>query len=176
MNFDLPISRRNRDFSALGNLTLNGNAEVEQLSDFGTLTTIGGGLNWSPVDRLSFIASWTREEGAPSVSQLGDPILETPETRVFDFTTGETVLVTAITGGNPELLADKRNVMKFGGNWKPLEETDLRLRAEYVRSRLDRPVSSFPGVSEELEDAFPDRFLRDDNDVLVSRGLPPGQL
>ena len=160
-NFDFPISRRNRDFSALGNLTLNANAEVEQFSDFGTLTTVGAGLNWSPVDRLNFLASWTREEGAPGVSQLGDPYLETPETRIFDFTTGETVLVTAITGGNPDLLADRRNVLKIGGNWKPLEETDLRLRAEYVRSRLDRPVSSFPGVTAALEAAFPDRFERD---------------
>jgi hypothetical protein len=49
----------------------------------------------------------------------------------------------------------------------------LRLRAEYVRSRLDRPVSSFPGVSEELEDAFPDRFIRDDNDVLVAVDFRP---
>ena len=161
VNFDFPISRRNRDFSALGNLTLNANAEVEQLSDFGTLTTIGAGFNWSPVDRLSFLASWTREEGAPSVAQLGDPLLLTPGTRVFDFETGETVLVTTITGGNEDLLADKRKVLKIGGNWKPLEETDLRFRAEYVRSRLDRPVSSFPGVSDALEDAFPERFVRD---------------
>ena len=173
VNFDLPISRRNRDFSALGNLTLNANAEVEQLSDFGTLTTVGASLNWSPVERLSFLASWTREGGAPSVSQLGDPILETPETRVFDFTTGETALVTAITGGNPDLLADKRNVLKIGGNWKPLKETDLRLRAEYVRSRLDRPVSSFPGVSEALEDAFPERFVRDVSGQLVSVDFRP---
>ena len=161
VNFDFPISRRNRDFSALGNLTLNANAEVEQLSDFGTLTTIGAGFNWSPVDRLSFLASWTREEGAPSVAQLGEPLLLTPGTRVFDFETGETVLVTAITGGNEDLLADKRKVLKIGGNWKPLEETDLRFRAEYVRSRLDRPVSSFPGVSDALEEAFPERFERD---------------
>lgn len=172
-NFDLPISRRNRDFSALGNLTLNTNAEIEQLSDFGTLTTIGAGVNWSPVDRLSFLASWTREEGAPTVQQLGDPILETPETRVFDFTTGETVLVNAITGGNPDLLADKRNVLKIGGNWKPLEKTDLRLRAEYVRSRLDRPVSTFPGVSEALEAAFPERFVRDLSGQLISVDFRP---
>ena len=172
-NFDLPISRRNRDFSAFGNLTINANAEVEQLSDFGTLTTIGAGVNWSPVDRLSFLASWTREEGAPTVQQLGDPILETPETRVFDFTTGETVLVNAITGGNPDLLADKRNVLKIGGNWKPLEKTDLRLRAEYVRSRLDRPVSTFPGVSEALEAAFPERFVRDLSGQLVSVDFRP---
>lgn len=172
-NFDLPISRRNRDFSALGNLTLNANAGVDQLSDFGTLTTVGAGLNWSPVDRLNFLASWTREEGAPSIAQLGDPILDTPDTRVFDFTTGQTVLVTAITGGNPDLLADKRDVFKVGGNWKPFEETDLRLRAEFVRSRLDRPVSSFPGVSAELEAAFPERFVRDASGQLVSVDFRP---
>ena len=172
-NFDLPVSRRNRDFSALGNLTLNANAEVEQLSDFGTLTTIGGGLNWSPVDRLSFLASWTREEGAPSVSQLGDPILTTPDTRVFDFTTGQTVLVTSITGGNPNLLADKRNVLKIGGNWKPFEKKDLRLRAEFVRSHLDQPVSSFPGVTAELEAAFPERFIRNASGQLVSVDFRP---
>lgn len=160
-NFDLPVSRRNRDFDVIGNLTFNANAEVERLSDFGTLTTIGGGANWSPVERLNLIASWTREDGAPSVAQLGDPVLETPGTRVFDFTTGETAIVAAVTGGNPALLADRRVVVKVGGNWKPLEETDLRLRAEYVRSRIDRPVASFPGVSAELEAAFPERFVRD---------------
>ena len=78
INLDLPISRRNREFSALGNLTLNANAEVDQLSDFGTLTIIGAGANWSPVERLSLITSWTREEGAPTIQQLGDPIIDTP--------------------------------------------------------------------------------------------------
>jgi hypothetical protein len=173
-NFDLPISRRNRDFSALGNFTLNANAEVEQLSDFGTLTTIGAGMNWSPVERLNLITSWTREEGAPTVQQLGDPILETPETRVFDFTTGQTVEVTSITGGNPNLLADRRNVLKVGGNWKPLKETDLTLRAEYVHSAIDRPISSFPGVTAEIEAAFPERFIRNAvTDELVSVDFRP---
>ena len=85
-----------------------------------------------------------REEGAPTVPQLGDPILSTPETRVFDFTTGETVLVNAITGGNPDLLADKRDVLKIGGNWKPLEKTDLRLRAEYSSRAWTVPFPRFP--------------------------------
>jgi iron complex outermembrane recepter protein len=159
-NIDLPISRRNRSFSALGNLTLNANAEVEQLSDFGTLTAIGAGLNWSPVARLNLITSWTREEGAPSVQQLGDPIFETPGTRVFDFRRNETVEAIARTGGNPDLLSDKRNVLKVGANWRPLEETDLRVRVDYVRSRIDRPISSFFGVSGAIEAAFPERFVR----------------
>jgi hypothetical protein len=159
-NIDLPISRRNRGFSALGNLTLNANAQVEQLSDFGTLTAIGAGLNWSPVARLNLITSWTREEGAPSVQQLGDPIFETPGTRVFDFRRNETVEAIARTGGNPDLLSDKRNVLKVGANWRPLEETDLRVRVDYVHSRIDRPISSFFGVSGAIEAAFPERFVR----------------
>ena len=172
-NFDLPVSRRNRDFSALGNLTLNANGAVEQLSDFGTLTTIGAGLNWSPVDRLNLITSWTREEGAPTVQQLGDPVIDTPGTRIFDYTTGQTVEVTATTGGNPDLLADRRNVLKVGANWKPLDETDLRLRVDYVRSRLDRPVSTFPAVTSAVETAFPERFVRDAAGQLVSVDLRP---
>ncbi len=134
-----PISRRNRDFSALGNLTLNANAELDQLSDFGSLTTIGAGLNCSPVDRLNFITSWTREEGAPTIQQFGDPVIETPGSRIFDFTTGQTVLVNATTGGNPDLLADRRNVVKLGVNWQPSAKTDLRLRADYVHTTIQQP-------------------------------------
>jgi uncharacterized membrane protein YgcG len=157
MNLDLPISRRNRDFSALGNLSLNGNAEVDQLSDFGTLTTIGAGANWSPVDRLNFLTSWTREEGPPSINQLGDPVLETPGTRIFDFATGQTVLATVVTGGNPDLQSDLRHVLKLGANWQPLENTDLRLRAEYVHQTIDRPIQNL-NVTPTIEQAFPDRF------------------
>jgi TonB-dependent Receptor Plug Domain len=172
INVDLPISRRNRDFSALGNLTLNGNAEADHLSDFGTLTTIGAGVNWSPVDRLNFITSWTREEGAPTINQLGDPVLVTPGTRIFDFTTGETVLVDAVTGGNRNLLADRRNVFKLGGNWQPSSKTDLRFRADYVHQTISRPISNIT-VTPQVEAAFPDRFVRNAAGQLVAVDLTP---
>ena len=172
INVDLPISRKNRDFSALGNFTLNGNAEVDQLSDFGTLTTLGAGANWTPVDRLSFVTSWSREEGPPTINQLGDPALVTPGTRIFDFVTGDTVLVTATTGGNPDLQADRRSVFKLGGNWQPFEKTDLRFRAEYVHQTIDRPISNLT-VTAAIEAAFPDRFVRDDTGQLVSVDLRP---
>jgi hypothetical protein len=173
VNLDLPVSRRNSDFGALGNLSFNANAEIEQLSDFGTLTTIGAGVNLSPVQRLNLIGSWTREEGPPSVNQLGDPILETPETRVFDFTTGQTVLVNAITGGNPDLQSDRRNVLKLGVNWQPIESPSLRLRADYVHQTIKDPISNFPGPTPTLEAAFPDRFVRDGDGNLVSVDLRP---
>lgn len=172
INVDLPISRRNRDFSALGNLTLNGNAEVNQLSDFGTLTKVGAGLNWSPVDRLNFIASWTREEGAPSINQLGDPVIHTTGSRIFDFSTGQTVFVDATTGGNPNLKADRRSVVKLSGNWQPFKNTDLRLRADYVHQTIARPISSIT-VTPQIEAAFPDHFIRNSSGQLTGVDLTP---
>ena len=69
-------------------------------------------------------------------------MLSTSGTRIFDFVTGETVLVTAITGGNPDLLSDRRNVWKLGANWQPFAKTDLRLRADYVHQAIDNPISN----------------------------------
>lgn len=173
LNIDLPISRRKRGLDALGDLTLNANAEVLQLSDFGTLTEVGVGANWSPVGRLNLLTSWSREEGAPSVQQLGSPVLETPDARIFDFVNGETVLAMVFTGGNPALLADRRRVWKLAANWQPFKGKELRVRGEYVRSVIDRPIQSLFGPTPALEVAFPDRFVRDSGGTLISADLRP---
>jgi hypothetical protein len=153
-------------------LTVNANAEFDQLSDFGSLTTIGAGANWSPIDRVNLITSWTREEGSPTIQQLGDPILTTTGTRIFDFSTGETVIVTATTGGNPDLQAGRRNVLKIGGNWQPSAKLDLRLRADYVHQRVENPISGI-SATPAIEAAFPGRFTRDGTGQLVSADLRP---
>ncbi len=44
-NLDLPVTKRS---SSIGRLTANANGSATHLSDFGTITTIGAGLNWSP--------------------------------------------------------------------------------------------------------------------------------
>jgi hypothetical protein len=169
LNLDLPITRR---ASSIGRLTANANGSITELSDFGTITTIGAGLNWAPAQRLTLTASWTREEGPPSLQQLGDPLIETPNVNVFDFQTGQTVQVTTFTGGNPDLRADTRNVLKIGGNWQPFEKTELRLRAEYVRQATDNPQAAIT-ISEAMEDAFPERFTRDAGETLIAVDLRP---
>nr|MDP9415964.1 TonB-dependent receptor [Pseudomonadota bacterium] len=167
-NLDLPITSRRNDFlAAIGNLSANFNVEVERLSDFGTLRTVGYGLNWSPIGEVNFIASVTDEDGAPSIQQLGDPAIQTPNVRVFDFVRGETVDVTRIDGGNPALTADNRRVFKLGLNLRPLSETDLSLTANYTSTRLRNPISSFPTATPEIEAAFPERFVRDDEGRLL---------
>ena len=173
LDVDLPIAKRNGALGGLGNLTVNANAAVEHLSDFGTLTTLGGGANWSPVARLNLVASYTHEQGAPLLNNLGDPVLVTPATRVFDYTRGTTVLVSATTGGNAALRGDRRSVWKLGANWQPAKKLDLKLRADFVMSRPTNPVETFPGPTPAIEAAFPDRFTRDGQGNLTAVDFRP---
>jgi hypothetical protein len=167
-NIDIPIAGRRRDFlTALGTLSANFNAELQHLSDFGTLRTLGAGLTWTPVDQVNLIASITDEDGAPSMQQLGDPATSIPGVRVFDFVRGETVEVTRVDGGNPDLVADNRRVWKLGANVRPIKDKDLSISANYTSSRLRDQISSFPAVTAEIEAAFPERFERDPAGRLV---------
>lgn len=169
INLDLPIaSRRRAVLSPIGDLSLNFNAEVEHLSDFGTLTTIGYGANWSPINAVRFIVSFTDEEGAPSAQQLANPVLLTPNQTVFDYVRGETAILTTISGGNPNLTADSRKVMKLGARLRPFTETDFSMIADYTKSTARNQISSFPAPSAAIEAAFPTRFVRDAEGRLIS--------
>ena len=174
LNIDVPIANRQRGgLTAIGNFSLNGNIQVEQLSDFGTLITTGYGAVWSPVPKVRLIASVTDEEGAPSPNQLGDPTVTTPNARVFDYVRGETVDITAITGGNPNLGSDSRHVMKVGINISPITDSPLNFRADYVKSTTYNQISAFPSPTAEVEAAFPQRFVRDATGRLLSVDYRP---
>ncbi len=170
VSLDLPVTKRG---SPIGRLSANVNGGVQQLSDFGTLTSLGAGLNWVPATRLNLTGSMTREEGAPTLQALGDPIISTANVPFFDAVSGTSVTVTAITGGNPALNADRRTVWKLGGNWQPSEKLDLRLRADFVHEAIDQPQIAFPAATAALEAAFPDRFVRDGSGRLVSVDFRP---
>jgi hypothetical protein len=161
-NLVLPVASVGKGvLEPLGDLSVNLNAEADHYSDFGDQKTLGGGIRWSPWDPLRIIASYTHDEGAPSIQQLGNPVVATEGVRVFDFTTGQTVEVTQITGGNPDLGGDTRRVWKLGLQLKPFEATDLSFRADYTRSEVRDEIAAFPAVTPEIEAAFPDRFRRE---------------
>lgn len=162
VSFDLPLASRRKGVRAgIGDLSTNLNLAVRQVADYGTLTTIGGGVNWSPVKPISFIVSATRQENAPSIAQLGNPLITTPNAQVFDYVRGASVDVTRITGGNPDLKGETRNVLRFGATWKPEKIQGLSVTANYSRVRIDNPVAGFPAATAAVEAAFPDRFTRD---------------
>lgn len=163
LNIDVPVSRS----GTIGSLSFNGNAAVERLSDFGTLRTYGVGVHWTPVSEVRVIASYTNEEDAPTIRDLGSPVLVTPNVQLLDLTTGTTVNLTRVSGGNPTLLGSERRVRKLGVTLKPFDSTDLTFLGTYTHTSIDNAVGALPVASPEIEAAFRDRFSRDGNGVLT---------
>jgi iron complex outermembrane receptor protein len=173
INIDVPLTgRRNKFLDAVGDLSLNGNLAVNQLSDFGTLWTIGYGANWSPIPSLRLIASFTDQNQAPSSQQLGNPVIVTPNVRVFDYVLGQTADVTQTSGGNTALISSERHVFKLGATFKPSTTRDLTFTANYVKTGTDNPIAGFPSDTPAIEAAFPGRFTR----AAPAAGMPIGVL
>lgn len=174
ISLDLPIaSRKEGVLSALGELSVNLNAGYDQLSDAGGQRLIGAGLNWTPIKPLSFILSWNRDEGAPTIQQLGNPQSLNSGVRVYDYVRGETVDITRTTGGNPLLGADDRRVIKLGMTLKPFSKTDLSFTANYTDSRITDPIAGFPAATAAIQAAFPSRFTRDASGRLTAIDARP---
>ena len=168
VNLDLPITSKARAFGgAIGTLSLNLNAAVEQLSDFGTLVTTGYGGNWAPVDAVRVIVSVTDQDGAPTPQQLGNPLVVTPNVRLFDYVAGTTANVTTVSGGNPALRGFSTHTAKLGLTIRPSKARDLTLIANYVTASVDDPVAGFPAATAAIAGAFPGRFTRDASGQLL---------
>lgn len=108
----------------------------------------------------------TDADGAPSLVQIGAPVLTTPNTRIYDFALGETVETSRIEGGNAALVGDNRRVLKIGATWKPGWGKGLSLTANYVHARTRDAIATL-AVTPALEAAFPDRFVRDSGGNLI---------
>jgi hypothetical protein len=168
LSLDIPLASRDEGFLPfLGELSINGNTAIDRLSDYGRLVSTGYGVNWTPIPGWNFIVSHTNDQQAPTVQQLGGPIVITPNVPIFDYVTGQSVQVTEITGGNPALKADNRNVLKIGLTVKPFTKQNLTVTANYIKSDIDNPVQGFPAVTSQIENAFPTRFLRNAEGELV---------
>jgi hypothetical protein len=176
LNLDLPLLRSEAGAGGFGNLTLNLNAAVEDVSDVGSLDTTGYGLIWSRGRQFRVIATVTDEQGAPSMQQLGGAVITTPFVRTFDLLRGETVDITRIDGGNAALSPDRRKVFKLGLGSRPFEDVDFDLNADWTRSETRDLVSSLPIASPELEAVFRDRFQRDPSGRLLAIDARPVNL
>lgn len=176
LNLDLPVLRSDAGAEGFGNLSLNLNAAVEDVSDVGSLDTTGYGLTWSRGRQLRVIATVTDEQGAPSMQQLGGAVISTPFVRTFDLLRGETIDITRIDGGNAALRADRRKVFKLGLGSRPFEEVDFDINADWTRSETRDLVSNLPSASPALEAVFRDRFQRDASGRLLSIDARPVNL
>ncbi len=170
VSMDVPLAAR---ASAVGALSTNFTLGLQDLADFGSLRSEQAGLTWSPTRQWRFIASVARDDVAPTMQQLGDPAIPTPGVRVFDFVRGETVIVTRIDGGDPNLGAGRRDVRKLGFSAQPFESMDFSVNANYVRTDARDLPTTLPIATVAAQTAFADRFVRDADGRLRSIDARP---
>ncbi|OXE36265.1 MAG: TonB-dependent receptor, partial [Phenylobacterium zucineum] len=168
-NIDIPIASANGGgIQNIGALSVNLNGNVTPITGFGTLTSIGYGTNWNPMTGVNLIISQNQDHNAPTLQQIGDPLVATSGVRVFDYATGKTVDITRLDGGNSALKADNRKTLKIGLTYRPLPDKDLTFSVNYAASRNSDITGSLPAATAQVEAAFPGRFVRNATGDLIS--------
>lgn len=173
-NLSVPIaSRRDDAWAAVGDLTFNIGGGIDRLSDFGTLGNITTGVVWKPRDPLTLQATYVIREAAPGLAQLGGPAILAVNVPVYDFQTGQTVLVTQTSGGNPFLRAERQNDLKLSASYDIDILDRANLLVEYYRNRSRDVTSGFPLLTPATEAAFPGRVTRDAAGRLTALDVRP---
>ena len=173
-NLNIPLASEREGFLGfLGELNLNLAGDINHLSDFGTLTGTTIGLTWEPIEKLTFQATRIARDAAPGLSALGDPTIQTFNVPVFDFATGDSVLATVTTGGNPVLPASSQTDYKFSANYDLGLFERSSILVEYFDNSARNTTESFPLLTSEIEAAFPGRVTRDGSGTLIALDQRP---
>ncbi|AKH42083.1 hypothetical protein FHS61_002383 [Altererythrobacter atlanticus] len=174
INVGIPItSRRDDVLGAVGDISLNAAAGMDHLSDFGTLYDWSLGVTWGLTDTLTVNATYINRDSAPSLAQLGNPEIETPNVSVFDLSWNETVQATVITGGNPFLPAQNQSDWKIGAVWELPILDRANFSVDYIRNHSTDVATGFPVLTPAIEAAFPDRVTRDASGRLIQLDQRP---
>ena len=174
LSISLPLtSRKESKLAALGDVSLQLNAGRTYLSDFSSLDQYGAGINWALNDRLSVSAHYIAEDKAPSLANLGNPQIVTPNVSIYDFRNGQTLEISRLTGGNAALRPEEQRDIKLALNWRPAKPDGMYFNLEYFRNRSSNVTADFPLLTDEIEAAFAGRVVRDSNGRLVSVDARP---
>jgi hypothetical protein len=166
-NTRLPITSRDNHVGArAGDLSATINLSLNDVSTFGALLSQSYGLDWVPIQKVHFNAIFTDHKTPPTVQQVLAPETFTPNVELFDFATGQTVYVTSITGGAPNLRATDDRVASLGVSLGPFSDRTM-FSAHYERHRIRDSAGTLPPLTADVELAFPERFIRDADGTLI---------
>ncbi|WEK48361.1 MAG: hypothetical protein P0Y56_08725 [Candidatus Andeanibacterium colombiense] len=161
-NVNFPLTSKREGFlPGLGELGISVNGSLSSSTGEGWRGRYGGRVNWSPVVGLTLSSRIALESIVPDQSQTSAPLLEMPQVRVYDYTTGELAEVTVVSGGNPEL---KRGSSRgFNGDLSimPWSWEGPTLNLGYVRREARGGIGGLPTLTPDVEAAFPGRVTRD---------------
>lgn len=166
-------SRRENVLPFLGELSLNASVNAREVSGFGSLLDTTYGAAWEIVPNVQLLATVRHTEAAPDMTQLSTPVVRIANVPVYDLTNARTELVTLIQGGNPDLVAERREVRSLTLNLKPFPARELRLALTYSDTTIRDQTGTVYAITPETEAILPDLFVRDATGRLVSVAYQP---
>jgi hypothetical protein len=142
-------------------LVLVGEGRLTWARGEGLLARHGLGLRGSPAPGLSFSLSYSRDRALPDFADLAETAVRTPAFRVYDFADGATRLVERLDGGNPRLRPPDTRSYALRLQFRPRGAGMPSLSVDYGDLARRGGSGERPGVTPQIEAAFPERFARD---------------
>ena len=150
----------------------------DHYSDFGGTLNPQVGGEFSPFEGLRLRATYSTSFKAPTLTQLHNPPLTTPNFHLTDPSSGADVLATVTSGGNPNLKPLEGRSYTFGGTWSSASIPGLRLSLAGWSITEDNYIQSVtPQFIVNNEALFPGRVTRNSsgtiiavNDVIINFG------
>lgn len=170
LSIDIPVLAAE---SSIGRLSTGFDLGLSTFSDVRDTRRVGANIRWSPSKSVQLGVTSSSEHRVPSLEQLGQPTLISPNVRNLDFISGETVDVDVLTGGNAQLKNEKLENFRFRLGYRPFRKIDLSLSFNFYSTSIKNPISSFPLLTLATVNAFPNRFHRDANGALRSIDVRP---
>jgi hypothetical protein len=87
---------------------------------------------------------------------------------VYDFAKQQSVLVSQIMGGNPNLRASRNQRLQLSAALGPFTRHRLTASSSIESARTGNKIGVISEVTPALEAAFPERFIRDENGALTA--------
>lgn len=140
------------------NLTVGGGRSQ---SDAGGGATADLGLNWSPTPKVNINVAHNRRATTPGESERFAPVTLGPSTVVYDFRRNESVEVSTLIGGNPDLQAQETQRTFVSVSAGPLPWWNVSGSIGFSGIRERNGVLAGLQPTPENEAAFPTRFARD---------------
>lgn len=158
----LPIaSRQAKVLPWLGELTVTAITGLSFGQGASARLRYGANLAWSPLERLSLHGRYSIEENGPTDEQRSAPRLETPNVRIYDLVRGEQAEIVQVSGGNPDLTAGSNRSLGAGASLRIGNKQPVMIGFNYQHRESRGGVSGLPGLTPQVEAAFPERFVRD---------------
>lgn len=177
VSVELPIASTDRGvLDAIGTMSANATLGVTGVSDYGSLTSSNLALRWNPWRPVELTASLNTAQTPPAIATLTNPVVTVPNTPFFDFVTGSSALIAVTGGGNTDLAPETRQIRTLGIGWQPIRNRELRFNIDYVDTRITDQLAYLNSATAALQNAFPERFLRDGSGRLLRADLRPVNL